>query len=129
MMRWQPAVRDMTEVAHILSSPFVAFALRAILGGSLIYMGRAFYADPLASFRNSARPLPFDPWVRHTLRAMAGFCLWGGCFIFATTVAVQIFGFHGRGLAVALLAIATIATWILLPRPSSTGGRFRLWRL
>jgi hypothetical protein len=128
-MRWQPAVRDMTEVARILSNPFAAFALRAILGGCLIYLGRAYYADPLASFRNSARPLPFDPWVRQTLRAMAGFCLWGGCFIFATAVAVQIFGLHGRGLAVALLAVATVAAWILLPRPSSAERRFRLWKL
>jgi hypothetical protein len=116
MMRRQPPVTDMTDLAHILSHPFAALAIRAILGGSLIWIGRAFYADPLASFRGSARPLPYDPWVRQTLRAMAGFCLWGGCFIFATAVTVQIFGLHGRGLAVALLAIATVATWILLPR-------------
>lgn len=129
MMGWQPPGTDMTEVAHILNSPIAAFALRAILGGTLIYIGREYYEDPLASFRKSARPLPFDPWVRRTLRAMAGICLWGGCFIFATAVAVQIFGIHAHGLAVALLTIATIATWILLPRTPSTGGRFRLWRL
>jgi len=116
MICWQPPVTDMIGLAHILSHPIVALAVRAILGGALICLGRAFYADPLASFRGSSRPFPYDPWVRHTLRAMAGFCLWGGCFIFATTVAVQVFGFHGQGLAVVLLAIATIATWILLPK-------------
>ncbi|MGD0292974.1 MAG: hypothetical protein ABSB30_03895 [Terracidiphilus sp.] len=119
----------MTNLAHILSHPIAAFVMRAILGGTLIYIGRGFYADPLASFRNSARPLPYDPWVRQTLRAVAVFCLWGGCFIFATTVAVQILGFHGQGLAVVLLAIATVAAWILLPRPTSIEGRFRIWKL
>jgi hypothetical protein len=116
----------MIDLAHILSHPIAALAIRATLGGTLIYIGRAFYADPLASFRGSSRPLPYDPWVRQTLRAMAGFCLWGGCFVFATAVAVQIFGLHARGLVVALLAIATIAAWILLPRPSSAESRFRI---
>jgi hypothetical protein len=129
MMRWQPAVREMTEVAHILSNPFAAFAMRAILGGTLIYIGRGFYADPLASFRGSSRPLPIDPWVRQTLRAASGFCLWGGCFIVATTVAVQVFGLHGRGLGFALLTVATVAAWILLPRPTSTENRFRIWKM
>jgi len=113
-------VVDMTGLTQILTNPITALVFRAILGGSLICMGRAFYADPMASFRGSSRPFPYDPWVRHTLRAMAGFCLWGGCFIFATTIAVQVFGFHGRGLAVVLLAIATLATWILLPRRPGT---------
>ncbi len=116
----EPSVTEMIGLAHILSNPIVALVMRAILGLCLIYMGRAFYADPLASFRNSARPLPFDPWVRQTLRAMSGICLWGGCFIFATALAVQVFGLHGQGLAVVLLAIATVAAWILLPKPSST---------
>jgi hypothetical protein len=120
-MGWQPPGTDMTDLAHILSHPIAAFAIRATLGGTLIYIGREFYMDPLASFRGSARPLPYDPWVRKALRAVAGFCLWGGCFIFAAAVAVQIFGLHGQGLAVALLVIATIATWILLPRSSSLG--------
>lgn len=120
--RRQPPVTDMTGLAHILSHPIAAFVLRAILSGTLIYIGRGFYADPLASFRNSARPLPYDPWVRQALRVMAGFCLWGGCFIFATTVAVHFFGFHGRGLAVVLLAIATVAAWILLPKHPDTSA-------
>jgi hypothetical protein len=111
----------MADVAHSVSQFIVAVALRAALGGYLIYMGRRFYADPLASFRRSARPLPFDPWVRQVLRALAGFCLWGGCFIFAAAVAVQILGLHGTGLLVALMAIATIAAWLLLPKPPCAG--------
>jgi hypothetical protein len=49
------------------------------------------------------------------VRGMACFCLWGGCFIVATVIAVQIFGLHGERLAVALVALAAIATWLLLP--------------
>jgi hypothetical protein len=119
----------MVDLAHILSQPIVELALRAALGGSLIYIGRVYYADPLASFRGSARPLPFDPWVRQVLRAVAGFCLWGGCFILAAAVAVRVFGLHGYLLALALMVIATIATWLLLPRPSSGDGRFRIWKM
>jgi len=106
----------MNDFAGILSHPIVALALRATLGGCLIYLGRVYYADPLASFRAAARPFPFDPWVRQTLRAMAGFCLWGGCFIVATTVAVQIFGLHGNALAVALVMLSAIGAWLLLPK-------------
>jgi hypothetical protein len=126
MMGWQPPGTDMTDLMHIFSHPIAALAIRAILGCTLIYIGRTFYADPLASFRGTSRPFPYDPWVRQTLRGIAGFCLWGGCFIVATAVGVQIFGLHGPGLAVALLVIATIATWILLPKPSSAEGRYRI---
>ncbi|MGA2889165.1 MAG: hypothetical protein ABSE51_14020 [Terracidiphilus sp.] len=111
----------MADVAHSVSHFIVAVALRVALGGYLIYMGRRFYADPLASFRRSARPLPFDPWVRQVLRALAGFCLWGGCFIFGAAVAVQVLGLHGTGLLVTLMAIATIAAWLLLPKPPCAG--------
>jgi type IV secretory pathway VirB6-like protein len=100
----------------------MALALRAVLGGYLIYMGRIYYADPMASFLKSARPIPYDPWVLKVIRALSVFCLWGGCFIVATAVAVQVFGLHGFLLAIALMAIATIATWLLLPRPPNSGG-------
>lgn len=114
---------DMNDLAHILAYPIVALALRVILGGCLIYMGRVYYADPLASFRGSARPLPFDPWVRQTLRGVAGFCLWGGCFIVATAVAVEIFGLHGPALAVVLIAISAIGAWLLRPKtPAANAG-------
>jgi hypothetical protein len=94
-------------------------ALRVTLGGYLIYMGRVYYADPLASFRGSAKPLPFDPWVRQSLRAVAGFCLWGGCFILGAAIATRVFDLHGNLLAFALMVIASIATWLLLPSPPS----------
>ena len=106
----------MVNLAHILSNRIVAVALRASLGGYLIYMGRDFYADPLASFRRAARPLPHDPWVRHVIRVLACFCLWGGCFIIAAAIAVQILDLHGYILAIELVAIATIAAWLLLPK-------------
>lgn len=119
----------MVDLAHILSHPMVALALRATLGVCLIFMGRIYYADPLASFHGSARPLPFDPWVRKSLRAIAIFCLWGGCFILGAAIAVQIFNFHGVLLALALIALASLATWFLLPQAPTADGRFSLWRL
>lgn len=106
----------MVDLAHILSNRIVALALRVALGGYLIYMGRDFYADPLASFRRAARPLPLDPWVRNVIRGLACFCLWGGCFIIAVAIAVQILDLHGYVLAVVLMAIATIVTLLLLPK-------------
>ncbi len=106
----------MVNLAHILSNRIVALALRAALGGYLIYMGRDFYRDPLASFRRAARSLPLDPWVRNVIRGLACFCLWGGCFIVAAAIAVQVLDLHGYVLAVELIAIATIAAWLLLPR-------------
>jgi threonine/homoserine/homoserine lactone efflux protein len=106
----------MVNLAHILSNRIVAVALRAALGGYLIYMGREFYRDPLASFRKAARPLPYDPWVRHVIRGLACFCLWGGCFIIAAAIAVQILDLHGYVLAIELMAIATMAAWLLLPK-------------
>ena len=119
----------MVVFARILSHPLVALALRAALGGYLIYMGRFYYADPLASFRGSARPLPFDPWVRQVLRAVAGFCLWGGCFILGAAIATRVLDLHGTLLALALVVIASIATWLLLPNPPSTGNRFRIGKM
>ena len=106
----------MVDLAHILSNRVVAVALRAALGGYLIYMGREFYADPLASFRRAARPLPYDPWVRHVIRGLACFCLWGGCFIIAAAIAVLVLNLHGYILAVELMGIATVAAWLLLPK-------------
>ena len=43
-------VTDMVVFTRILSHPLVAFALRAILGGYLIYMGRVYYADTFGLF-------------------------------------------------------------------------------
>ena len=101
--------------AQILSHPIAAVGLRAILGGYVIYMARKFYADPLGYFRKSARGMLEYAWLGPVVRGLACFCLWGGCFIVATVIAVQIFGLHGDVLAYALILIAAIAAWLLLP--------------
>jgi len=106
----------MADPAQILSNPVITLALRTALGSYVIYMARRFYADPTGYFRKSARTLvdlrPLEPIIR----GLACFCLWGGCFIVATAIAVQILGLHGDVLAMALIAIAAIAAWILLPK-------------
>jgi hypothetical protein len=79
-------------------------------------MARRFYADPTGYFRKSARGMPDVPWLPPVIRGLALFCLWGGCFIIATAVAVQILGLHGELLAVALVMVAAAAAWFLLPK-------------
>ena len=101
--------------AQIISNPIAAVGLRAALGGYVIYMARKFYADPLGYFRKTARGMLEFPWLGPIVRGLACFCLWGGCFIVATVVAVQIFGLHGDVLACVLIVFAAIATWLLLP--------------
>ena len=101
--------------AQLLSNPIAAVGLRMVLGSYVIYMARKFYADPLGYFRKSARRMLDYPWLEQIVRGLACFCLWGGCFIVATVVAVQIFGLHGEILACALIVFAAIATWLLLP--------------
>jgi hypothetical protein len=105
----------MIYLAQLLSNPIAAVGLRAALGGYVIYMAREFYADPLGYFRKAARGMMELPWLGSVVRGLACFCLWGGCFIVATVVAVQIFGLHGDVLACALILVAAIATWFLLP--------------
>ena len=106
----------MMDPVQILSDPVVAVSLRVALGGYVIYMARKFYADPTGYFRKSARQMVDLRWLEPTIRALACFCLWGGCFIVATAVAVQILDLHGYILAIELVAIATIAAWLLLPK-------------
>jgi len=108
----------MIDPRQLLANPVAAVALRTVLGGYVIYMARKFYADPTGYFRKSARNLVELPWLEPVIRALAAFCLWGGCFIVAAAVAVQIFGLHGELLALALIALAAIAAWLLLPNPS-----------
>ena len=108
----------MTIPSLPLSNPLVGVALRGALGAYVIYMARKFYADPTGYFRKSLRAMPDVPWLGSLIRAMACFCLWGGCFIVATAIAVQIFWLHGELLAVALVIVAALATWLLLPRQS-----------
>jgi hypothetical protein len=105
---------------EVLSNPLVAFALRVALGAYVIYMARSFYADPLGYFRKWMPRMTEDPWAKSLIRGLAGFCIWGGCFIVATAVATQVFELHGMPLAYALVTLAAIATWFLLPRGSAS---------
>jgi hypothetical protein len=109
----------MVEPAQILFNPVVAVALRTAMGSYVIFMARRFYADPTGYFRKSARGLPDVPWLPPVIRGLALFCLWGGCFIIATAVAVQILGLHGELLAVALVTGSAAAAWLLLPKQAA----------
>jgi hypothetical protein len=102
-----------------LSNPIVAFALRAALGSYIVYMARGFYADPFGYFRRWMPRMTESPSARKLIRGLAGFCIWGGCFIIATAIATQIFGLHGIALAYGLVTLAAIATWFLLPKMSA----------
>ncbi len=106
----------MTDPAQLLSNPVTAVALRTALGGYVIYMARKFYADPTGYFRKSARTVVDLRRLEPIIRGLACFCLWGGCFIVATAIAVQILGLHGDVLAMALVTVAAIAAWLLLPK-------------
>ena len=105
----------MAVVAEVLSNPIVAFLLRAALGAYVIYMARGFYADPFGYFRKWMPRMPEYEWMRRSIRGAASFCVWGGCFIIAAAVAAQVFDLHGWGLALALVVLAAIATYFLLP--------------
>jgi hypothetical protein len=102
--------------AQSISSFFMAVGFRAVLGGCVIFMARYFYAHPADCFRNPARWMEEYPWIMQIIRGLACFCLWGGCFILGTVIAVQIFGLHGDRLAVALVSLSAIAAWFLLPK-------------
>ena len=108
----------MNSVPHALSDPILAVALRVALGGYAIYMSRKFYADPTGYFQKSGRNMLDYPWLKPMVRGLACFCLWGGCFILLTAVAVQMLGLHGDALvmALALVSVAAIAAWLLLPK-------------
>jgi len=109
----------LASVAEMLSNPIVAFALRAALGAYVIYMARGFYADPFGYFRKWMPRMPEYEWMRRAIRGAACFCVWGGCFIVAAAVAAQIFDLHGWTLAFALVALAAIATYFLLPEDAT----------
>ncbi|MGO9338981.1 MAG: hypothetical protein ACLPY1_15925 [Terracidiphilus sp.] len=118
----------MVDPTQLLSNPVAAVALRAVLGGYVIYMARKFYADPTGYFRKSLRNMVDLQWLEPIIRGLACFCLWGGCFIVATAIAVQILGLHGDVLALALVTVAAIATWLLLPkqRPANEEGSSKI---
>jgi len=81
--------------------------LRTALGCYVIYSSRWFYANPMGYFRRKNLDLPDTPWFRQIVRGLACFCLWGGCFIIAT----------------ALISVAALATWLLLPKTHSDAER------
>lgn len=112
----------MIDPEQILSYPFAAVGLRVLLGGYIIYMARRFYADPLGYFRRSLRSLPDVPWFPLLVRVLAGFCLWGGCFIVAAAIAVQILKLHGDTLLAVLVFLTIFATWLLLPSGPAASG-------
>jgi hypothetical protein len=118
----------MIEPAKVLANPVVAMTVRAVLGGYVIYMARKFYADPTGYFRKSARLMVDLRFLEPIIRGLACFCLWGGCFIVATAIAVQILGLHGDVLAIVLMMLAAIAAWFLLPkqRSADSGNRFEV---
>jgi hypothetical protein len=91
-------------------------------------MARKFYADPTGYFRKSARRVVDLRVLEPVIRGLACFCLWGGCFIVATAIAVQILGLHGDVLALILVAMAAVAAWLLLPnqRTADTDDRSKV---
>ena len=109
----------MADFGDVLANPIAALLLRVALGSYIVYMARGFYADPFAYFRRWMPRMTETAVARKAIRALACFCVWGGCFIVAAAVATQIFGLHGLGLAYALVTLAAIATWFLLPKPST----------
>ena len=107
-----------------LANPVLAVGLRVVLGTYVVFMARKFYADPMGYFRKAARNspglLPDRPQVRQMVRALACFCIWGGCFIIATAIAAQLLNLHGWGYAGLLVALAATATYLLLPEDPET---------
>jgi hypothetical protein len=105
-----------------LANPILGVVLRVGLGAYIAYAARGFYADPLGYFRKSLRGFEEPPWLGPVVRVLAVFCLWGGCFILATVVAVQIFHLHGELTAVALVTVAAGMAWLLLPNKPGAGS-------
>jgi hypothetical protein len=110
------------DLPQALANPVVAFLLRAALGSYVVWMARGFYADPLAYFRRWMPRMPELLWMKLLVRYAACFCVWGGCFIVATAVATQIFNLHGTVLAVGLILLAAVATYLLLPKIDDRAG-------
>ena len=130
--RLSDSILCVVDFARLLSNPLVAFGLRAALGAYVVYMARGFYADPLGYFRRWMPGMPEFDWAKKTIRGLACFCIWGGCFILASAVAAQLFDLHGLALAIGLIVLAGVATYFLLPsysRPVAGAGMKRNGRL
>ncbi|MGD0630117.1 MAG: hypothetical protein ABR987_12225 [Terracidiphilus sp.] len=115
----------MVDPAQLSSIHVMAAALQTAFGGYVGYMARKFYADPTGYFRKSAGNMLDLRWLEPIIRGLACFCLWGGCFIVATAISVQILGLHGDVLALALITVAAIATWLLLPKQRAADAEGR----
>jgi hypothetical protein len=118
----------MVDPAQLYAIHMMAAALQTAFGGYVAYMARRFYSDPTGYFRKSARNMVDLRRLEPIIRGLACFCLWGGCFIVATAIAVQILGLHGDVLALALVTMAAIAAWLLLPkkRAADAEGRSKI---
>ena len=99
-----------------LAHPILGVVLRVGFGAYIVYAARRFYADPLGYFRRSLRGFEPPTWFAPLVRALAAFCLWGGCFILATVIAVQFFHLHGDITAVTLVTVAAGMARLLLPK-------------
>jgi hypothetical protein len=116
------ALTTSVTLTNPLVHPILGVVLRVGLGAYIVYAARGFYADPLGYFRRSLRGFDAPAWLAPVVRGLAAFCLWGGCFILSTVIAVQIFHLHGELTAVALVTVAAGMAWLLLPKPREAGG-------
>jgi hypothetical protein len=105
-----------------LANPILGVLLRIGFGTYIVYAARGFYADPLGYFRKSLRGFEVPTWLAPLVRGLAAFCVWGGCFILATVIAVQFFHLHGDLTAVALVTVAAGMAWLLLPTGRGAGS-------
>jgi hypothetical protein len=99
-----------------LADPILGVVLRVGIGAYIVYAARGFYTDPLGYFRRSLRGFDAPDWLAPVVRGLAAFCVWGGCFILATVIAVQFFHLHGDLTALALVTVAAGMAWLLLPK-------------
>jgi hypothetical protein len=119
------ALTDSLMLTNPLANPILGVVLRVGLGAYIVYAARGFYADPLGYFRRSLRGFEAPAWLGPVVRGLAAFCMWGGCFILATEIAVQIFHLHGELTAVALVTIAVGMARLLLPKAREADGNRR----
>jgi hypothetical protein len=105
-----------------LADPILGVILRVGLGTYIVYAARGFYTDPLGYFRRTLRGFDAPEWLAPVVRGLAAFCVWGGCFILATVIAVGIFHLHGDLTAVALVTVAAGMAWLLLPKARGAGS-------
>jgi hypothetical protein len=116
------SLQSLTMITNPLAEPILGLVLRVGLGAYIVYAARGFYADPLGYFRKALRGFEAPTWLGPVVRGLSVFCLWGGCFILATAIAVQVFHLHGELTAVALVTVAAGMAWLLLPKGAESSG-------